>query len=298
MKQSILILLFACISSLIGQTNIYHSFPSNTAIWNFNASAICLTSGSTVENYSIIFDGDTTINNSIYIKLAIPYVDRSSFGMCSVKNNGYQGAIREDASTKKVYHIKPQQTTEQLLYDFTLQVGDSITGILDIGMGDTVISIDSVLVGNNYRKRWTINTCYNISIIEGIGSTYGLLEGSPGCITDMPDYSLTCFQGDSTAIFPTSSSSCETITSITNNNLNRSPITVFPNPTKGEINIDFNDRKIKEARLFNLLGELIETRNATNSNRITINNLPIGTLVIELIDESNESSHQKIIVTE
>ncbi len=298
MKQSLLILIFACISTVFGQTNTYHSFPINTAVWNVNASAVCLTSGSTIEDYSIVFDGDTTINNSIYKKLVIPYVDRASFGMCSVKNAGYQGAIREDVSNKKVFYIKPQETAEQLLYDFTLSVGDSIKGVLDMGMGDTVISIDSVLVGNNYRKRWNINTCYSISIIEGVGSTYGLIEVSPGCITDMPDYSLTCFQGDSTATFPASSSNCQTITSITNNNLNTIPISVFPNPTKGEINIDFNDRKIKEVRLFNLLGERIETRDATNTNRLTIDNLPVGTIMIELIGEKNQRSHHKIIVSE
>ncbi len=298
MKQSLLILIFACISSVFGQTNTYHSFPSSTAVWNFNVNAICLTSGSTTEDYSIILNGDTTINNLVYKKLHTPFIDRNMSGMCNVSDTGYRGALREDQTNKKVFYIKPQETAEQLLYDFTLSVGDSIKGVLDMGMRETVNSIDSVLVGNTYRKRWNINTCYNISIIEGIGSTYGFFEASPGCITDMPDYTLTCFQGDSTATFPASSSNCQTITSITNNNLNTAPISVFPNPTKGEINIDFNDRKIKEVRLFNLLGERIETRDAINTNRLTIDNLPVGTIMIELIGENNQRSHHKIIVSE
>lgn len=58
---------------------------------------------------------------------------------------------------------------------------------------DTVQSIDSVLVGNTYLKRLIIKNCYNVHFIEGIGSVYGLLERSPGCVTDLPDYSLTYF---------------------------------------------------------------------------------------------------------
>ncbi|MBK7297664.1 MAG: hypothetical protein IPI91_14015 [Flavobacteriales bacterium] len=69
---------------------------------------------------------------------------------------------------------------ENLLYDFTLGVGDTLEGFLaDNGPGGTgiVVSVDSILVGPNYRKRINIDTteiCIAFSFIEGIGSTTGL----------------------------------------------------------------------------------------------------------------------------
>lgn len=298
MKKTLLLSILAYSFTLIGQTNTYHPFPTSNAVWNFNVSANCLTSGSTIENYSMVMSGDTTINNVIYKKLNTPYVGRNMSGSCSVKNKGYQGAIREDVSNKLVYLIKPQETTEQILYDFNLQVGDSIKGVLDLGMNDVVISIDSVLVGSNFRTRWNINNCYTISIIEGIGSTYGLLEPSPGCITDFADFSLTCFQEGTQAAYPSSVSNCQTITSLNTNNLKNEPISVFPNPANGEIQLDFKGKKVKEVLLFNILGEQIAVREVTNINFLKIDNLPSGTVMVVTVDEDNQRTYHKIIVNE
>tara|TARA_R110002049_G_scaffold246247_3_gene420260 strand:+ start:4654 stop:5553 length:900 start_codon:yes stop_codon:yes gene_type:complete len=298
MKKTILLSILTYTFTLIGQTNTYHPFPSNNAIWNFNANAVCLSSGSTVENFSIVMSGDTTINNVLYKKLQTPFVDRNMSGTCTVKNKGYQGAIREEASNKIVYLIKPQETTETLLFDFNLQIGDSIKGALDGGMGDTVISIDSVLVGNNFRKRWNINTCYNISIIEGIGSNYGLIEPTPGCMSDIADFSITCFKEGTQVAYPNSVNNCQTITSLTTNNVNNEPISIFPNPANGEIQLDFKGRKIKEVLLFNILGEQIITKEVTNTNLLKIDNLPAGTVMVVTVDEDNQRTYHKIMVSE
>jgi len=67
------------------------------------------------------------------------------------------------------------------LYDFTVTVGDTLRGLYaNTGLCAenvvTVVSIDSVEVGNNYRRRINIlnDQCFGPSIIEGIGSTTGL----------------------------------------------------------------------------------------------------------------------------
>jgi hypothetical protein len=296
MKKTLLLSILAYSFTLIAQTNTYHPFPTSNAVWNFGVYAICLTSGSASERYSIILDGDTAINNLQYKKLHTPFIDRNNTGTCNITNSGYRGAIREDVPNKKVFYIKPQETAEQLLYDFTLAVGDSIKGVLDMGMGDTVIAIDSVLVGNNYRKRWIINSCYNVWMIEGIGSVYGLYEASPSCITDMPDYSLYCFQEGTNTVYPNSVNSCQTITLVTTNNLKTEPISIFPNPTNGEIQLDFKGKKVKEVMLFNILGEQIITKEVTNTNLLKINNLPIGTIMIVTVDEDNQRTYHKVIV--
>lgn len=299
MKKTLLFAVLSYTFSLIGQANTYYPFPTSTAVWNFNVQAVCTSSGSTVEDYSIIINGDTTINSLTYHKLYTPFVQRNVSGICAVANDGYKGAIREDVTNKKVYIIWPQETTDFILYDFNLQVGDTITGALQMsGVVDTVISIDSALVGNTYRKRWNINSCYNISIIEGIGSTFGLIEKSPGCFTDFADFSLTCFQQGSQTTFPNTSSNCQTITSTIENTVEKQEIAIFPNPANGEIQLDFKGRRIKEVQLFNILGELIDVRQATNTNLMRIDNLPTGTVIVVTIDEGNQRTYHKIIISE
>lgn len=72
------------------------------------------------------------------------------------------GLIRNDTSTKKVYTIGP----DSLLYDFSLNVGDSVK-LKYCSSGKVITTIDSVLVGTGYRKRFIF---YNGNqMIEGIG---------------------------------------------------------------------------------------------------------------------------------
>jgi len=68
-----------------------------------------------------------------------------------------------------------------LLYDFSLNVGDTFDNGLPNtygGSGYYVASIDNVLVGNEYRKRYNFlkpeQTHFSFSVIEGIGSDRGL----------------------------------------------------------------------------------------------------------------------------
>jgi len=158
---------------------------------------MCFPIGGTIDSYySVTISGDTLISSQIYHKLSTPFVQSIITGTCTpYVNSGYDGAIRQDTANRTVFYVPPSDSLEQLLYDFNMQMGDTVKGFLEsfASPADTVHSIDSVLVGTNYRKRWNINPWYNIYLIEGIGSTYGLIVPSPGFIVDFADYTLTCF---------------------------------------------------------------------------------------------------------
>jgi hypothetical protein len=206
-----LFLFIATIASLNAksQTSVYHPFPDSSAIWNFECGLFCFM-GSTVENYSIVISGDTTINSVTYHKLTTPYIQAVMLGTCTANYAGYKGAFRNDVANKKVFYVPPSNSIEQLLYDFTMQVGDTVKGFLETFTfpSDIVNSIDSVLVGSNYRKRWNIDPCYYVSIIEGIGSTYGLVQPSPGCFVDQANYWLTCFSQNNFTLYPDTTANC------------------------------------------------------------------------------------------
>jgi Secretion system C-terminal sorting domain len=168
---------------LIAQT--YTSIDEFDATWDFMDIS---TSGTDVVYGPVqyITESDTFFNDNTYKKVYRSY---------SVINRELIGFIRED-SLKKVYYnpIEPfcpnDTISEYLLYDFSLQVGDSLKItmpdilsnpciVAPINIASEVIAIDSVLLTNGeYRKRfllgedWGLNTHYHI---EGIGSTIDLI---------------------------------------------------------------------------------------------------------------------------
>jgi len=280
-----------------GQTSVYHHFPDSNAVWNFNFILYCMY-GTANQDYSIMISGDTLINSQTYHKLTTPFVQSFSTGTCDEILTGYKGAIRQDTTNRKVFYIPPNNLTEQLLYDFNMQVGDTVQGYIE-GYAyepDIVQSIDSVLVGNNYRKRWNINTCYNIHFIEGIGSTYGLIQQSPGCITDHADYSITCFQQNGQSLHPDTTSNCQLITSVNTFNPTSNQVKVFPNPSNGFFTVDFDQPlNITEIQVIDMLGNIVNRQKTNNKKTINIDNLLGGTYILTVFDKDNKIINRIII---
>lgn len=296
MKKLLLILLFY---ANIGksQTWIYHPMPDSNAVWNIEAVNPCPQIVTLYQDFSITISGDTTINSLTYHKLFTPHVIDSYSGTnCGSTFPGYKGAIRQDTTLKRAYIVKPFFNTEQLLYDFTLQVGDTLQGVIASFSvdADTVISIDSILVNNSYRKKWNITN--GISIIEGIGSSYGLVKNSTaGIIGLFPDFSITCFSQNGVAIYPNNSTSCMLITFQNNLNETAKEIKIFPNPSNGTFTVDFNTLGIKEIILNDLFGQIILKENTSNSMNLTIENLKPGLYILTATDQNNKSIIRKII---
>jgi len=134
-------------------------------------------SGQLIQEY---YTGDTLIDGLAY-KIIHEAVSPVSSGCCSVPLGIGPGYLRDDTAAHKVYWRIPGTSSDSLLYDFTLEEGDTLrglyanTGLCAEGVV-TVISIDSVQVGNSYRRRLNLlnDPCFGPSIIEGIGSTTGL----------------------------------------------------------------------------------------------------------------------------
>lgn len=271
--------LFTILSKL--QSTTYHPFPEQNAIWNFRWTLVG-TEYDFDEKFSLSLSGDTIIGNQTYHKLVTPY------------GGDISGAIRQDITAKKVYFIAPSETTEHLLYDFTMQVGDTVKGYTQGKFGyDIVVSIDSVLVGNSYRKRWLVNSGYNIYFIEGIGSTYGLFQISPVDNTDFPDYSLLCYSENNQTLFPDSQTKCDLINGIESNVTNSDPIRILQD--RGTLKIEFDNTDIVEICVMDLSGRIIARQAITNGNTIVINHLPTGHFILTGRDHMNRLIAKKLI---
>jgi hypothetical protein len=242
--------------------------------------------------YSVIINGDTTINGLTYHKLFTPFIQEILNVNCLMwMTTGYKGAIREDTLLRMIFFVPQSDTTEQLLYDFNMQVGDTVQGYLRgyLQPGfDTVIAIDSVLIGQDYRKRWYINNSYSIYIIEGIGSTYGLFEQSPGTSTDFPIYNMDCYRLFDVTLYPGTLTSCDLITSLPFIAPVNNDILVYPNPSEGILTIKSPNSGMHQIYLTDLSGRLINTFHAEGAHEFLLSSLPEGMFILRILFPDNQ----------
>lgn len=280
------------------QTNVYHQFPDSNAVWNIHYSISCIGTGSAEDFYSIKMTGDTLLQNQLYHKLFIPYVESTIYGDCfgSGFSASYQGAVREDTTERKVYFVQPGQADEELLYDFTMQVNDTLQGYIassDIYNPDIVQEIDSVLVGNSYRKRWVINPCYGIYLIEGVGCTYGLITGTIPCVLDLWDYQITCFSQNAEVLYPENVTACELITGVEYHEP-ENQFTLFPNPARTSLSIQSTE-KITALKIIDITGREIQVVTLSlveGQTTVDISHLQQGFYVFII----NSSAMRKVVV--
>jgi len=301
MKKLLLFVALFYVLSAYSQTSVYHPFPDSNACWNIDMSqGMCFLGGWSDEKYSIIISGDTAINGQTYRKLYSPFVKfTNNSGYCTQQNfQGYKGAFRQDIPDKKVYFIPPALTAEQLLYDFSMNPGDTVKGYLQQAWGttDVVQEVDSVLVGDSYRKRWLINPCYNIQLIEGVGSTYGLLQPSPGCMTDMAYYEINCFSLDGVSLYPETSTECLLITSIDGHMADYEAVQIYPNPSNGSFTVGvLKPDGIDKIRVTDMVGNCVFQKQINNQELFSISGLNRGTYILTIVDKNSRTTSRKII---
>lgn len=307
MKTFIIIIISFIGLSLFSQTTIYHPFPSNNAQWNESQSA----NGIPCEHFQYNLSGlDTLIQSVSYKKILKTtvtyqlYTSGPNTGMCnfccaSSPVISYAGCIRNDSLAKKVYYIIPSTNKDTLLYDFSLQVGDTLkTYITTLCSPVKITYIDSILIGSSYRKQWHVANCfsgYTTNIIEGIGSDFGLLEQ----ISHLQKVSsLNCYSEQSVTLYPNSNSfNCPSlITGITN--INHKNLTIFPNPTKNIITISQTEPTFKKYEIYDINGRLI-SENKINSilQKIDLTGYAEGMYIVKLIG-NQKVEFKKIVVVE
>lgn len=295
--------------SLSAQTSVYHPFPDSVASWNYSYYNMCwgVIGNSLIDYYNSYYIGqDTIINSTSYHTFQIPAFIYHAGPNCIppgfyILPGKYAGAFRNDHPNKRVYIVPETDSVEQLLYDFNMQVGDSLKGYLSICapnfVCDTVISIDSVLVGSSYRKRWLINSNYQAYFIEGIGSTYGLLRYIPTNLTDHDGINLDCFQQNGQNLYPDTLGTCPLLTVIPTLSSEETIINIYPNPSNGNVKVEMSStKKIDRWVLQNLNGRMERTGAVQNESQFEMNGIPSGFYLLTFILEDGRKVIKKIVV--
>lgn len=298
--KTILVVIFFSLS-VFGSSQNYYPFPDSNAIWNHYfeiGESKSYTNTSMYYSYGLM--GDTTINAISYSKL-YEFSD-------TVFNSyaEYLGGLREDTLRKVYYTGKDfwggDFADEILLYDFSKNIGDTI----EYGIwGETIIQdIDSVLIGNNYRKRYYVDSYGYDFFIEGIGSIHGLL--SP--ITEIPTktytfWELVCYKQNDTVLFINSNyNRCFPI--LDNIELMDKTITenikIYPNPVIDISVIELSNLQTGNYKIeiYNPLGITIFTKSISSDSNIEIrrNDLLPGLYMYRLIKNNRIIKKGKFVV--
>ena len=281
------------------QTNVYHPFPDTDAVWTVVDGMSH--GGSHCDNISCdrsyIQEGDTIINSIHYNKLYLnehctetwipappPAVPCNwDYG---ITTDIFVGGLRNDSANKKIYYYDKVLNKECLLYNFDLAVGDSVIHWYSSCNGTSgyyknVTSIDSVLVGSIYHKRFNINGGMNqdTSIIEGIGSTTGLF----GLYIVFENYNdLVCFSVLNQTMFinpPHPSCGVVGVEEKEHNSL----CLISPNPSSGIFKITSSENF--QSSVYDVFGREVchSTNPPVNQSALDLSSQPKGIYFIKII---------------
>ena len=208
MKTSATLLGLLWTIGCLGQS--YRPFPEGDVQWSEYSTALncCGPGSNTVECQRVYyFAADTTIDGLSYHKVLFDETCVTNYMWepwppWTTGQSGALGAfLRQDTTERKVYQWTAS-LGDTLLYDFNMGLGPYPTTSVE-AVPMEVIAIDSVLLGDGWHKRWVLDatdffmTPY--AVIEGIGSTFGLL--GPMYPPFELSQDLVCFETDSTPIY-------------------------------------------------------------------------------------------------
>jgi len=210
MKKRILLLAILLIALSVSWAQQSGRFPIKTSsVWRINYEYSCsnyfFSHEIGDEEYKYFIDGDTVVGVRSYFKLyktGILFLEEP-FRI----EHKYMGAIRDSAD--RFFYIADAEHAEKLLYDFSVNEGDSIQ--VD---GTTKYPVDEIDTLENGRKRYFLYLidvhCGSANtLIEGIGWLGGLLEGNscsghPGVRGSY----LVCYSEDGEPVYETDHMRC------------------------------------------------------------------------------------------
>ena len=255
MRNLVFYIFFICfLTKTNGQNQI--PFPTENTTWE----TVTQFMDPWNPNYSYEYaktNGDTIINGKQYT-----IITRLNYPGCFIReNNGLVYC--------KYSNNSPFDTSEFLLYNFNLQLGDTMQ-IAMIGyelMFTTghVEYIDSILIGSTYHKKIGISGWHHIDFIEGVGSLQGLLYPEIPWVDWMSD--LTCFSRNDTIFSLTGggttyTGNCWQFVDVREPETNK--LIVSPNPTNDFLRII--GPTIIKAELFTMNGQKILETTLQNIN--------------------------------
>lgn len=262
----------------------YTALVDSNAIWSdFYASGYPPNYTSMVSTW-IRFSGDTVINSKHYTRI---------FKSLDLQHLTWteDGYIRED-SIGRVYGIIGGSGTEELMYDFSLEVGDTFDSY-------SVTNVSFISINGSMRKQIHFFATPEIWI-EGLGCTTGVLNFRPAFIVG-GDYDLLCYYYNDSLVY-NSQIYPQCYYSIYNGQqfLDAVRPEIFPNPVSSTLHIRFNKPVLNEMamKVFDINGCLVYSANMQPHFSIynkDMSSFSSGLYFLQLVSLDHISSHKIMI---
>lgn len=279
----------------------------NNPVWQTSSSCAMPYPCIQNESYNSYTNGDTILNSLVYKK--IYKKGQGTYNWMAPPPIGCSGSYNYidtipsyflRSAGKQIFLRQPMDTSEHMLYDFNLIVGDTLPlSYNNFATDITVTAIDSIYTSNGYRKRFALTgSTWAQYLLEGIGHSKGLVE--PMNVPLECGYNLDCFSLNDTAYFPSIGPTCNMPVGIISykNEISHS---VFPNPFNTFTTIQFNSMiNNAELNIYNPYGQKIKTIKDISGDRIKIERgfLSSGFYFYELRQNSKNIATGKLIVTD
>jgi len=278
-KIMIPLLFFLSVLTLYGQNSNYVPFPTNNAKW-VTVFENCFTTPTRIYSISEISENDTIINGINYSMIYTDDVNGSTW--C---------AFREE--NKRIYFLFPD-SGEMLLYDFNLEIGDTMfyyfEDIFELTQHHKVVTaIDTIRLRNGeIRHKWTLEpfipSVENYSAIwdiwvDGIGSIsrkglFNPLETYEELNGDNYYLGLFCHNDTTLIYYPPcpylNTFGCYLETSVKSFEDIFNDISIYPNPAQNQVTIDCQEQKIKDVEIINIIGKVLKQIEIQNNSHFIV----------------------------
>jgi len=196
MKSFLAILILSVSLNCLGQSN--YSIADTSKSWSYVHGGIGswgVVCGASTNHMH--FQGDTMINGNLYLKV---YEATDSLYSDEV----LIGFLHEDTLSREVYY-RNIYGDEGLIYDFSLESGDTVFIVNYYEWFECMVicwSIDSVLIGDQFKDRYNLYWDCNETWIEDMGSLEGVLSSGFDCSEIVGGFvELLCYKYNDSLIY-------------------------------------------------------------------------------------------------
>lgn len=299
---------YSCLILLVFLPGISYSqdiFPLHNAKWT-GIYRTCEGLNYVSTYFSYIIQGDTVVDNITRSKCYyIPDINKTDavlVGYFHVVDSTVYFQLHKNEEgfyNRGLFTFCEGYGSDCLLYDFSLQEGDTFTySCCGDFVGTNVTSVEQIEFGGKERKKIIFNDLDSFFWIEGMGSNMGFFPGIELIPTSEDSYDYICFSVNDEVLYmnPYYSecpvSNLNSIQKITPNRL-----TIFPNPMGSAATVQ-SDQPLNSLQIYNVYGVLLREQvcNGKLQTLIQKQSLPSGMYFVKCISQAGNMQIKKLII--
>ncbi len=300
-----LVLLLAISLPMLAKAQITDALPIPTdGIWQIVWRSFIINNDRGTESYRI--NGEVSVNDTIYHNVEL-------FSYCDPTVPATPALlIREDSS--KWYTRNNALESEMLMFDFTMDVGDSISiescwGFFEAPQTLVVTSIDTItMYDGSTRRMWSLVYSPTSDLqgneefwIEGIGNIYTWFYHSMSFTCVDINSGLHCFFESDVRKFPSTEFpiGIDCCNPFSVEEMSTSSFSIFPSPATSQTSLQFESAHIPQSiQIFNATGQLMHSEKVLGRMQMQVNvsEYAKGIYTVRARFESGEEVSEKLVV--